>query len=236
MPQDISIRSNYVTRVEGHGNIVLNTKNGEIEELRFDVVEAPRFYEAMLRGRKWYEAADITCRTWGHTTASLNAMENCFGIVPSEQTLKLRQLGFNAEQLQSHYLHVLYLVAPDMLGVGSVIPLAETHPEVVKLALRVKRLANDIMCAIGGRHIHPVACKVNGFSHVPTHRQLVDLKERLIASREDLRIIVNLLKSLPPLPNFWRETEYISLTDHDKEYAYIRGDVKSTDGWRRLVP
>jgi len=239
MARDVHIRSNYVTRVEGHGNIVLNTKNGEIEEIKFEIVEAPRFYEAMLRGRKWYEAADITCRicgicSWGHTTASLNAIENCFGITPSEQTIKLRQLGFNAEQLQSHYLHILYLVAPDLLGVGSVIPLAETHPEIVKLALRVKRLANDILCTIGGRHIHPVACKVNGFSHLPTVKELRSLQERLIASREDLRTIVDLLKTLR-LPDFWRETEYISLTDHGQEYAYIRGDVKSSDGWRRPV-
>ncbi|NCO33437.1 MAG: Ni/Fe hydrogenase subunit alpha [Armatimonadetes bacterium CG2_30_59_28] len=240
MPQDVNIQSNYVTRVEGHGNIILNTKNGEIEELRFDIVEAPRFFEAMLRGRKWYEAADITCRicgicSWGHTTASLNAMENCFGITPSEQTLKLRQLGFNGEQLQSHYLHVLYLVAPDLLGVGSVIPLATTHPDIVQLALRVKRMANDIMCVIGGRHIHPVACKVNGFSHVPRARELQDLKERLVASRADLRTIVDVLKTLS-LPDFSRETEYISLADHGHEYAYIRGEVKSSDGWQRPIP
>ncbi|MBI3922550.1 MAG: Ni/Fe hydrogenase subunit alpha [Armatimonadetes bacterium] len=240
MSANVNVNVRHITRVEGHGNIVLNVTNGEIEDLRLDIVEAPRFYEAMLRGRKWDEASHITSRicgicSWGHTTASLNAMENCFGIMPSEQTVRLRKLGFHGEMLQSHYLHVLYLVAPDLLGVGSVIPLVETHPEVVKLALRVKRLGNDICCAIGGRHIHPIACAVNGFTCLPKPADLKDLQKRLVASRDDLHTIVDLLRNLS-LPSFERDTEYISLTDHGREYAYILGSLKSSEGWEIPVP
>lgn len=236
MPANVNINVHHVTRVEGHGNIILNAKNGQIEELKFEIIEAPRFFEAMLRGRKWNEAVHITCRicgicSWGHTTASLNAMENCLGVQPSDQTVRLRQLGFHGEILQSHYLHVLYLVAPDLLGVGSVIPLVETHPDVVRLALRVKRLANDICCVVGGRHVHPLACCVNGFTQLPKPEALRDLQQRLVASRQDLRTIVDLLKTLS-LPDFERETEYICLTDHGEEYAYIRGELKSSDGWQ----
>ena len=56
------INVHHITRVEGHGNIVVNVKDGKIEDLRLEIVESPRFFEAMLEGRKWDEAASITAR------------------------------------------------------------------------------------------------------------------------------------------------------------------------------
>ncbi len=41
----------YVTRVEGHGNIVVEVADGKLKDCHFEVVEAPRFFESMLRGR-----------------------------------------------------------------------------------------------------------------------------------------------------------------------------------------
>jgi len=40
--------------------------------------------------------------------------------------------------LQSHVLHAYFLVAPDLFRVPSVIPLASSHPEIVRRALRLK--------------------------------------------------------------------------------------------------
>lgn len=47
---EISIHVDHVTRVEGHGNIVLNVKNGKIEQLQWQVVEAPRFSRRCCAG------------------------------------------------------------------------------------------------------------------------------------------------------------------------------------------
>ena len=47
----IEIKVHHVTRVEGHGNIVLRAADGRLEEVRWEVPESPRFFEAMLRGR-----------------------------------------------------------------------------------------------------------------------------------------------------------------------------------------
>ena len=46
MSQRIDVH--HVTRVEGHGNIVVEVADGVVKECRFDVVETPRFFEAML--------------------------------------------------------------------------------------------------------------------------------------------------------------------------------------------
>ena len=231
--KNVTIDVKHVTRVEGHGNIVVNVADGEITKLELQIVESPRFFESFLRGRRWYEAPHITCRvcgicSCGHTTASVKAVGAATGIEVTEQTTMLRKLILNGEELQSHYLHLLFLAVPDFFGVGSVIPLASTHPDVVKTALRLKKLSNDICGVVGGRHIHPIAVQPGGFTHLPRPEELLDLKRRLGESRRDLEEIIGLYATLN-IPDFTRETEYVSLQAvGNGEYAFYDGDIVST--------
>jgi sulfhydrogenase subunit alpha len=225
----------HITRVEGHGNIVVEVADGQLKECRFDVIETPRFFEAMLRGRPYTEASHITSRicgicATGHATASLRASENALGVQPSLQTQLLRKLTFHGEILDSHILHVYMLVAPDFLGVGSVIPLATSHPDVVLRALRMKKLAGDICAVVAGRHTHPIAMAVGGFTHFPKRSELLELRQRLVDSRPDVEATVELAASLP-WPQFERDTEYVSLSKPD-EYAFIDGEIVTSDGVR----
>ncbi len=236
---DVNVNVHHLTRVEGHGNIVVDVKNGELVRCELQIVEAPRFFEAMLRGRPYMEASHITSRicgicATGHATASLRATETALGVEISEQTELLRKLLFHGETLDSHILHVYMLVAPDFLGVGSVLPLAASHPEVVKRALRMKKLAGDLCALVSGRHTHPIAMTVGGFTHLPTVKELLAMKERLVAARKDLDETIALLKTLP-WPQFERETEYVSLKKED-EYAYIDGVIATTDGFTYSLP
>lgn len=231
--QNVTIDVKHVTRVEGHGNISVRVEDGAITKLNLAIVESPRFFESFLRGRHYSEAPHITCRicgicSVGHTTAAVKAMEAALGIEVSEQTVLLRKLLFYGEQMQSHVLHLYFLAVPDFLGVGSVIPLAATHAETVKSALKLKRLANDMCAAVGGRHIHPIACHVGGMTHVPRDEELLDLKRRLEDARKDLADAAALFKTLevPPLE---RDTEYVALqVTGNGEYAFYDGDIVST--------
>jgi coenzyme F420-reducing hydrogenase alpha subunit len=228
----------HITRVEGHGNIIVEVEGGKIKECRFEVSETPRFFEAMLRGRSYLEASHITSRicgicSTGHSTASLRASEKALGVEVSEQTSLLRKLVFHGEILDSHILHIYMLVAPDFLGVGSVIPLATSHREVVLRALRMKRLAGDICAVVAGRHTHPIAMTVGGFTHFPTAGELKELRERLVASRADVEATVDLCATFP-WPTFERDTEYVSLTKPD-EYAFIDGEIITSDGYQSPI-
>jgi len=228
----VNINVHQLTRVEGHGNIVLNARDGKIEELRWEVTESPRFFEVMMRGRYYEDVPHIASRICGicsiaHSTASIQATEAAFGIRPSEQTLLLRKLLYNAELLESHVLHVLFLAAPDFLGVGSVFPLVETHKDVVLLALRLKKLAYNLAEVLAGRKTHPISCVVGGFAKLPRRSELEALRQRLEDARADFDTVVDLVKTLK-IPDFVRETEYISLQDR-KEYAYISGQIASSD-------
>ena len=59
--------------------------DGKVEKCEWQVPEAPRFFESMVRGRHYTEVARITSRicgicSIGHTLASLKATENALGI------------------------------------------------------------------------------------------------------------------------------------------------------------
>ncbi len=230
---EVTLNIHHITRVEGHGNITIDVKNGVLEKCELAIVETPRFFEAMLRGRPYGEAHHITSRICGicavgHATTSLRATEKALGIEPSPQTRLLRELNFAGEMLDSHTLHAYMLVAPDLLGAGSVIPLAKSAPEVVLRALRLKKLAGDICQIVAGRHTHPLAMTVGGFTHFPTAADLRELRRRLIAARADVSATVALFQSVE-LPAFSRETEYVALRPATR-YGFVDGDLVSSDG------
>ncbi len=232
--KNFDVEVHHVTRVEGHGNIYVNVRNGTLERCEWNISEAPRFFEAMVLGRNWSELHHITSRicgicSIGHTLASLRATEGAMGITISDQDLKLRKIALHAENMQSHLLHVGFLVLPDLMGVGSVIPLASSNPEEVKTVLRLHRLANEMSDLVCGRTTHPQRLIPGGFSKIPTMRELTALRKRLKDSIPDLQAVANLLKTLAPkIPDFVRETEFIALTKPD-EYALYDGKIGSTD-------
>ncbi len=231
-----TIGIHHVTRVEGHGNISIEIREGKLAKARWEVVETPRFFEAMMVGKTWDNAPWISGRicgicSIGHTLASIRAVENAFGIVPDEQTRKLRLLLKHMETLQSHVLHLYFLAAPDFLNVGSVFPLIDSHPDVVQRAARMKQLANDLCDAIGGRRMHPTRTVVGGFTMLPEKAELANARQRLKDATADLVLTAELLRKFP-VPDFIRETEFVSLRG-DGSYPFIGGDLISSDGIRK---
>jgi len=240
MPSTLDVNVHHVTRIEGHGNIVVRVREGTVEKVEWQVPEAPRFFEAMLRGRSYEDVQTVVCRICGicscsHSLAAIKAVEAALGIQVSEQTERLRTLLSYGEQLESHVLHVGYLVAPDLLGQKSVVPLVRTHPDVVRTIIRAHRLGNDWMALVGGRRTHPVAVKPGGFASLPAESQLRELKDRLAAAVPDLQRIAEVVQGLAyKLPAFERPTEYVALTNAGC-YTFYHGEIGSTDV-RETVP
>lgn len=234
--QNVNINVEYLTRVEGHGNIVVNVKEGKLETCRLDIVEAPRLFEGMLRGRSVFEAQHITSRicgicSCGHTLASIQAAEDALGITPSDQSVTLRKLLLHFEMLDSHLLHIYLLVAPDLLGVKSFVPLIDSHNKVVRRALRMKKTCNDVCEILVGRHVHPISAIVGGFTKLPREKDLETMLHLLKGMKPDMEATVELAASLR-FPEFERDTEYVGLVSDDAEYPMLTGDIGSTDGVR----
>lgn len=233
MVSDATIKVHHVTRVEGHGDIEAEIRDGRLEDVKFAVVEAPRYFECFLQGQTYQEVVHIAPRICGicsvsHRSAALKATEEAFSVEISEQTRLLRELAFNGEIISSHVLHVYFLALPDFLGAPSVLPLAQAHREVVVQGMRLKALGYDICRVVAGRHTHPVGMRVGGFTFTHTEDGLVDLKERIGRAVEDMQQAVSLYKAID-MPEFERETEYVSLK-HPEHYALYDGDLFSSEG------
>ncbi len=231
--RNIKVDVHHLTRVEGHGNIIIDVKNGVVKTCQWQVPEAPRFFEAMVRDRHYLEVARITSRicgicSVGHTLASVKATEAALGIEITTQTENLRKLLKHAENFDSHILHIFFLVAPDLLGAPSVFPLVEKHGPVVAMALRLKRLGHEWGSLIGGRTKHPTTVLTGCFSKVPTVAELQELRAKLLSHEQDLVTTGDLVLSLAAkIPNFNRPTEYIALASDD-DYELYDGKIKST--------
>jgi len=241
MKKELQINVHHVTRVEGHGNIVVDMRQGVLQKAQLEIVEAPRYFEAMLKGRNFQEVAIITSRicgicSLGHQITSLKATEAALGINTSSQTEMIRKILIHGSTFQSNVLHALFLATPDLLNVGSVFPLINTHKDIVLAALRLKRLANDIGEVIGGRAIHPISCVPGGFTKLPTERALTELHNKLVKEGlPDAEFAIDIVASLVnKLPDFVRETEYISVY-HENDYAFYDGDICSSDSGLRPV-
>lgn len=234
MAGTIDLHVEHLTRVEGHGDIFFNAKEGKVEKVEWHVTEAPRFFEAMVRGKPYFYLRSITSRicgicSIGHSLASLKATEAALEVEVSDETVLLRRLALHGENMQSHILHIGYLVVPDLFGVGSVFPLVATNKDSVVKIVGLHRLANYMSDLICGRTTHPITLQLGGFRKLPTSRELADLKSRLMEAKPVIKEIAGLLASVKgSVPEFKRETEYIGLVDEDL-YALYDGDIGSTD-------
>jgi len=243
MHKNVNIDVHHITRVEGHGNIVVNVTNGKIEKLQWQVPEAPRFFEAMVRGRSYEDIQTIVSRICGicsitHSLAATKAVENALGLQVTEQADKLRILMHYSEQIQSHTLHVGYLAAPDFLGAPSVVPLVARAGDVVKTVVRVHRIANEWSDLLAGRTTHPVTLRPGGLTRIPSEKQLKELQKTLKSAIPDLKAIADVVLSVAGnIPNFERDTEYVSLKQADPPtYTFYHGGITSNDHKGKPLP
>ncbi len=232
-PQTRTIKVDALARVEGEGALYVRVKDGEIKDLKFRIFEPPRFFEALLRGRMYSDAPDLTARICGicpiaYMMGASQAMEDALGVTVGPEIAALRRLIYCGEWIESHVLHAAMLHAPDFLGLDDALLIARDNPELVKKALQLKKLGNDILEAVGGRAVHPVNLKVGGFYKAPATDALAELLPRLdwalAASRELAMAFAGF-----DFPAFEQDYHCVSLK-HPDVYAIEDGRIVSDRG------
>lgn len=223
----------FLARVEGEGGLHIKVQGGTVTEVRFNIFEPPRFFEAFLRGRHYTEVPDIVARICGicpiaYQMSAVHAIEAAFGVKVDGQLRALRRLLYCGEWIESHALHIYMLHAPDFLGYQDVIQMAADHGEIVQRALKLKKIGNELVTLLGGREIHPVSVRVGGFYKVPAKKELAPLAERLKWAREAALDTVQWTADLP-FPEFEQDYEFVAL-HHDEEYPFNEGRLISNKG------
>ena len=228
-----TIKVSYLARVEGEGGLSIRIKGGRVADVRLKIFEPPRFFEAFLRGRQYHEAPDITSRICGicpvaYQMSAVHAMESALGVTVPGPIRALRRLLYCGEWIESHGLHVFMLHAPDFLGYQDAIQMAQDHPDLVKMGLRLKKIGNQVVTLVGGREIHPINVRVGGFYRVPEKKELATLTEDLKWARESALKTVRWVAGLP-MPEFESDYEFVSLR-HEAEYPFNEGRLVSNKG------
>jgi sulfhydrogenase subunit alpha len=228
-----TIKVDYLARVEGEGALHVRIKDAEVEDLRLEIFEPPRFFEAFLRDRDFRETPDIVARICGicpvaYQMSSVNALENALGIEVAGPLQDLRRLLYCGEWIESHVLHVYMLHAPDFLGFEGAVEMAKDHAEIVERGLQMKKAGNAIIDMLGGRAVHPINVKVGGFYRAPLRRDLESLVDQLKWARDAAADTVRWVGGFE-FPDHEIDHEFVALR-HETDYPMNAGRIVSSGG------
>ncbi|HLG24009.1 MAG TPA: Ni/Fe hydrogenase subunit alpha [Candidatus Nanoarchaeia archaeon] len=225
-----SITLNHITKIEGHAKLSLGIERNKVTKCELSAVEGSRYFEGLVRGRRFNEAHEITSRICGicssaHVIAAISAVEDALEYKPTKQTIDLRLLMTLGERIRSHATHLYFLALPDYLGYESALAMANKYKPQLQNALNLMKAGNTIIKTIGARDLHPVSATVGGWLKLPKKDELKILKNQLVSAKKDAIKTCKLFFSLK-YPDFESKTEYFSLVDKN-EYAVLSGKFSS---------
>ncbi len=230
------ITLNHVTKVEGHAEVDVSIKDGKIEYAHVHSVEGARYFEGLIKGRKYDEVTLITSRicgicSCGHTIASIKAIESALGITPSHQSELQRELITIGERIRSHASHIYFFSLPDYLGYESAIAMAKDYNQQIKDCLEIVKVGNDLVELIGGRDMHPYVPVAGGFTITKPqeeyNRILTELKEIIPRVKDTIKLFASL-----KVPQYQKEdTVFFSIENHDS-FPLLTGDLITNTGIR----
>ena len=231
-----TIRVGALARVEGEGALHLSMRDGKVDEVRLEIYEPPRFFEAFLRGRDYQEVPDITARICGicpvaYQMGSCHALEKALDVFDAvDPAIRvMRNLLYCGEWIESHVLHMFMLHLPDFLGYESALSMTQKHGDLVRKALRIKKAGNAIVSLLGGRSVHPVGVCVGGFYASPDPQCVVELLAEVRVCLDVMCELTNWLADQVRFPSLDRDYEFVSLCSED-EYPMNLGRIRSSKG------
>jgi NAD-reducing hydrogenase large subunit len=235
-----------VSRIEGHAKITIQLDDaGAVKDARFHVIEF-RGFEKFCEGRSFREMPVITARICGicpvsHLLASAKATDALLAVDIPEPARKLRKLVNLGQLVQSHALSFFHLASPDfLLGYDAdperrnILALAETHPEVARDGIRLRKWGQQVIEIVAGKRIHPAWATPGGVARPLTEdgrdRIWSGLQEALEIAQRTLawwkRVLVEHQEEARTFGNF--PTLFMGMVDED-------GLLDHTDGKLRFV-
>jgi len=223
---DLDISISKLSKIEGHADLDIKVRNGEVEEVNLRVMENKRFFTEAVKGKDFNAVPQIVSRICGtcsiaHLTACIEAIEKTLKVPISPQTLLMRKLTMYSLMIRDHALHLYFFVLPDVFGVDSILELTEKEKELVHDALHVKEAGNNLSNLVAGRAVHAPFEKVGGFINIIDNEK----KEAVIKELEENRKrILKLMEIFYQLDwKLERETNFVCLKTDD--FSFLEGKI-----------
>ncbi len=241
-----------ITRLEGHGKIVIFlNKEGNVENAYFQVPEL-RGFERFCEGRRAEDLPIITPRICGvcpvaHHFASTKALDAAFNVEPPSAAKKLRELMYSGYYIYDHTLHFYFLGAPDFV-VGPDAPPAERNIlgvikkvglDIAKEVIKHRAYGQKITTILGGKATHPTCGLPGGISKGLTEEERQEIEKMAESSVEFAKFSLGLFDDVV-LKNkkyvdlvlsdaYTLKTYYMGLVDQNTKVNFYEGKVRVVD-------
>jgi len=233
MIKNLDIELKDISKIEGHTNMGIVIRDGRVVECKLKISENKRFFADALVGMSYGRISTMMSRICGtcssaHVLCSIEATEKAFGVVPTEQTMRLRNLLANANHLRDHAMHLWFFVLPDLFDIDSVLDFGKDKHRLLQDGLDVKAVGNFMSEIIGGRAVHPFFGVVGGFTSFPDEEKVKKAIGALKATRKKILSLIGLLWRKRGKLVFERETNYVGLIN--KDYNFLEGTLEDSEG------
>jgi len=235
------IKIDLLSRVEGHGGILVKIDKNRVEDVKINIYEGPRLIEQLLIGKDYKQCLNIVPRicaicTLSHRYASMRALEKALGVSVKKKVLVLRNLMLLGEIIESNALHVFVLALPDFFGYPSITEMMQNHKDLVLTGLKIKEFGNLVMKKTSARMIHGENPIIGGFGKYPTNNELNEIKKRAL---ELIPMTIEALKYFSSInvPNFCEGNEEITFMclNPGEEFGFVGNTVLISTGEERDV-
>jgi len=249
---NINVTINPITRLEGHGKIeIFLDKKGNVEDAYWQVVEL-RGFERFCIGRPVEEMPRITPNICGvcpspHNLASTKAVDDVYSVEPTPAAKLVRQLHYNAFQVEDHYIHFFFLSAPDFVlgpdadpAVRNILGLInKVGIDIGGKVIDIRKRCRDIIRLIGSKAPHPEGGLPGGVPRGITEEErkwiiqtaddtvefaqfaLKLFKDVVVANKKYLDLVLNDAYKL--------NTYYMGLVDENKKVNFYEGKLRVID-------
>lgn len=228
---DINIKN--LSKIEGHTNLDVAVRDGKVVGAKLQIDENKRFFTAAAIGKPALAVHQLVCRICGtcsiaHLLCCINCVEDAFGVEPSGQTIKLRDLLLYGLQIRDHAMHLYLFCLPDIFGKDSVLEFADEGYEhdLVHKAFDVKSAGNALCVLTGGRAVHAPLPQVGGFMKLPKNEDAKKTAADLRAIREHAVEFIDIFHKRDA--SFETDTTYVAL--RNSRFSYLGGDLMTSEG------
>jgi F420-non-reducing hydrogenase large subunit len=241
---------NPITRLEGHGKIVVSLDdNGNCTKAYVQIPEI-RGFEKFAEGRHAEDMPQITSRICGvcptaHHMASTKALDRLYRVEPPTAAKKIRELVYCIFMLEDHALHVYILGGPDFI-VGPTAPkeernvlgvVAKVGKETALRVITMRKALRKTNEMLAGRTINPVLGLPGGVSR-PVGSNEVDELKRLGNEAVDfalftLKVFKDIVLSRKDYVDmiasdaYTHQTYYMGLVDEKNKVNFYDGKIRA---------
>ncbi|ASI98495.1 NADPH-dependent hydrogenase/sulfhydrogenase 1 subunit alpha [Thermococcus celer] len=232
----LPITVDHIARVEGKGGVEIVVGDDGVKEVRLNIIEGPRFFEAITVGKKLEEALAVYPRicsfcSAAHKLTAVEAAEKAVGFEPREEIQALREVLYIGDMIESHALHLYLLVLPDYLGYSSPLKMVEEYRKEINIALELKNLGGWMMDELGSRAIHQENAVLGGFGKLPGKGTLELMKKRLAEALPKAEYTFELFTKLEQYAEVEGPIIHMAVRPRNDVYGIYGDAISVSDGF-----